>query len=795
MIQNDKDLEISVGRSRKETQWRTQRLRWSDFITKLSAPARSPETLAEYKALSKAQQDELKDVGGYVGGTLKGGRRKSGSVESRCLLALDMDNIPPGQTDEILKRVGALGCAYVIYSTRKHEGAAPRLRVIIPTERNLTAEEYEPAARKMAELIGIGFCDPTTFQPERFMYWPSVCSGAEYVFTYGDHGFIQAGWLLDQYNDWRNISEWPTVPGESKQIERSLKRQQDPTEKTDIVGAFCRVYDIPAAIGKFLPDIYEETDVPGRYTYTRGSTAGGAVLYDEGKFLFSHHATDPAGGRLCNSFDLVRLHMFGDLDAEVKPGTFTHQLPSSQEMVKFANQDEQVRLDLARTAFGSPDLPRGNMGDEWLAQLDGNGKKLYKTAKNIILVLENDPELGGKFLYDKFSDKVFTSGGLPWNTDKEEREIADSDMAGLRVFLETNYGLTGAGKIQDAFDTFIQKGATHAVREYLSGLEWDRVHRLDTAITDYLGAEDSEYVRMVTRKLFCAAVARVFTPGVKYDYLVVLIGAQGVGKSTFVRTMGLNWFSDSLKVIDMRDKTAVEKLMGVWVAEIQEMDGFNRVDSETVKSFLSSQGDNFRPAYGKRTIKRKRQFVLVGTANKDDFLIDETGNRRYFPIRVGIRKPNKSVFTDLKEEIGQIWAEAVLFWRLGEKLYPGPELEKLAAVHQEDHIQEDPREGMVAEFLKKPIPVDWYSESLTDRKVYINSGYQTYTGETMERGRICAAEVWCECFGLQLSQLTKKDTRAINAILARICEGWTRDRLQFGDAYGRQRGLVKNVPP
>ncbi len=297
-MQNDKKLIISVGQSRKAMNWKAMELYWSEFIKRLSVPHRSTETLAEYKGLHKVQQDELKDVGGFVGGQLSGGRRKSESVVSRSLVTLDLDNIPAGQTEDILRRVEALGCAYVVYSTRKHESAAPRLRVIIPTDRKLTADEYEPVARKLASLIGIEFCDPTTFDISRLMYWPSCCNDSEWVFTYGDKGFVSADGILGMYGDWHNVSEWPTVPGETERLERNQKRQEDPTTKKGIIGAFCRVYDVPAAMDKFLPGIYEETSISGRYTYTAGSTVGGAVLYDGGKFLYSHHATDPARGRL-----------------------------------------------------------------------------------------------------------------------------------------------------------------------------------------------------------------------------------------------------------------------------------------------------------------------------------------------------------------------------------------------------------------------------------------------------------------------------------------------------------------
>ena len=789
-MQNDKKLIISVGQSRKAINWKAVELYWSEFVQRLSVPQRSTETLAEYKRLTKSQQDELKDVGGFVGGQLNGSRRKSESVISRSLVTLDLDNIPAGQTEDILKRVEGLGCAYIVYSTRKHESAAPRLRVILPPDRDLTADEYEPVARKLASLIGIEFCDPTTFDVSRLMYWSSCCRDSEYIFTYSDKGFVSADGILGMYGDWHNVSEWPSVPGETERLERNQRRQEDPTTKKGIIGAFCRVYDVPAAMDKFLPGIYEETSISGRYTYTAGSTVGGAVLYDDGKFLYSHHATDPVQGRLCNSFDLVRLHKFGYLDEEAKPDTPIAKLPSTKAMSEFASQDKATRLEGAKEKFRVP----GN--EEAILELDYDGNnKLKKTAKNIMIVIENDPDLAGKFRYDKFSDCVLTSGGLPWNPEGQERELTDADMAGLRVHLETKYDLTGISKIQDAFDTFLQKTATHAVRDYLKGLRWDGEKRLDTVLIDYLGAKDADYTKKVTRKLFCAAVARVFNPGVKYDYLVVLIGAQGTGKSTFARIMGVNWFSDSLKIIDMKDKTAVEKLMGVWVGEIQEMDGFNKVASETVKSFLSSQADKFRPAYGRHSINRKRQFVLIGTANKKDFLTDETGNRRYFPVDVGIGKPIKSVFSDLRPIIDQIWAEAFTRWQWGESIYPDSEMERLAAAQQEDHMQEDPREGMIEEFLKIPIPSDWYTKDTTQRRAYIVGGYKTYQGETAERSKICAAEVWHECFGYPIATLTQRDTRAINAILSKLLKGWERNNTRYGEEYGRQRGFFKSVPP
>ena len=341
-MKHNKELSITIGGSRKETNWKPQRIMWQEFVERLRTPVESEETQEEYKRLTKAQQDDLKDVGGFVGGLLNGSRRKSGSVKSRCLITLDMDNIPAGGTEDVLKRVNGLECAFVVYSTRKHEGAAPRLRVILPTDRELVPDEYEPIARKIASLIGIDQCDPTTFQCERFMYWPSCCHGAEYVFQCGDKPFLSADGVLSMYQDWRDIKEWAEIPGIEKRIERNLKRQQDPTEKNGIIGAFCRVYDVPAVIGKYLPDIYEPCE-GGRYTYAAGSTSAGAVLYENGKFLYSNHATDPASGKLLNAFDLVRVHKFVYLDEEAKPDTPSTKLPSYSSMREFAFDDPLVK--------------------------------------------------------------------------------------------------------------------------------------------------------------------------------------------------------------------------------------------------------------------------------------------------------------------------------------------------------------------------------------------------------------------------------------------------------------------
>lgn len=788
-MKHNKELSITIGGSRKETNWKPQRIMWQEFVERLRTPVESEETQEEYKRLTKAQQDDLKDVGGFVGGLLNGSRRKSGSVKSRCLITLDMDNIPAGGTEDVLKRVNGLECAFVVYSTRKHEGAAPRLRVILPTDRELVPDEYEPIARKIASLIGIDQCDPTTFQCERFMYWPSCCHGAEYVFQCGDKPFLSADGVLSMYQDWRDIKEWAEIPGIEKRIERNLKRQQDPTEKNGIIGAFCRVYDVPAVIGKYLPDIYEPCE-GGRYTYAAGSTSAGAVLYENGKFLYSNHATDPASGKLLNAFDLVRVHKFVYLDEEAKPDTPSTKLPSYSSMREFAFDDPLVKKEYLKNTFPES----GGSGTGWLdaLELDSKGNPA-KTAKNIMLILENDPRLKGCFQKDVFARQTYVLRQTPWKQEKSKRELADEDLAGLRIFLESEYHITGAYKIQDAFDSFIDQGAIHSVREYIKGLKWDGVKRIDTAFIDFLGADDTPYIRKSARKIFCAGIARIFTPGIKFDYLPALIGAQGIGKSTFIRIMGKDWYSESLKVSDMKDKTAAEKLLGSWVIEISEMDGMNTTKADTLKSFLSAQQDKYRPAYGRETVTNKRQCIIIGTSNEREFLKDDTGNRRFWPIDVGKNAPTKNVFTELPDVIDQMWAEAYMLWILGESLYPDAEMAEEAEREQEAHRHEDPRKGIIEEFLKQPVPVGWYSMSSITRLSYL-SNPKIYTGETMLRDKICALEIWVECFHRAKADMTQRESRQINGILSEILKDkpeWMRNNLRFGADYGAQRGFSK----
>ena len=793
MWHNDRRITISAAGNRRSTKWPAQTMYWSELVDKLKTPARGTESMAEYLRLPKARQDDLKDVGGYVCGALKGERRKAANVSGRDVLTLDLDNIPSGGTDETLRRLEGLGCGYAVYSTRKHEPIKPRLRVLIPLNRTATAEEYEPLARKMAHIIGIELCDPSTFEASRLMYWPSCCKDSQYVYTYADKPFVDADGVLGMYTNWHNVPEWPEVPGVQQAHVKLAAKQGNPTDKPGIVGAFCRVYDVYQAMDTYLLGTYTPCDhMPGRYTFTGGSTAGGAVIYDDGAFLFSHHATDPAGGRLVNAFDLVRLHRFGEQDDDAAPGTPTNRLPSYVAMCELAAADSSVatllnqeRYEQATAEFGQDQDDNANRISK-LAVSPSTGTPA-KTVDNVLIILENDPLIRGKLAFDEFANRGLSLGPLPWDPRADRRQWSDVDDAGLRHYLERTYGITGKERIYDASALCAHKHTINDVRDYLVQLEWDDVKRLDTLLADYLGSEDNVYTRAVARKALVAAVARVMVPGVKYDYMPILSGPQGIGKSTLLRLLGKRWYSDSLATFEGKD--AAEMIQGTWINELGELNGLNRSETNAIKNFLSRTEDIYREPYGRRTGAYPRRCVFFGTTNDGEFLRDRTGNRRFWPVDVGLRTPIKSVFRDLEDEVDMIWAEAYVYWQMGEQLYLTGAAEDEAKVQQEVHQERNAREGMIQEFVERPVPLDWERRSIGERRLYWSSEFGRETVETEPRTKICAAEIWCECMGGDVKYVKRHDAIEINSILS-IMVGWDKYRGRFGP-YGPQKGFAK----
>lgn len=812
----DKKISISIGASRWSMQWTQTTMLWSELCDRLKTPVRTEESVEEYHKMKKADKGRLKDIGGFVGGTLSGLQRKAINVTGRDLITLDLDSISPGDTDNVVRTVDSLGMAYAIYSTRSHTEHRPRLRVVVPTDRTMTVDEYEPIARKLASLIGIGMCDGTTFEASRLMYWPSCPKDAQYVYHVGDKRFLSADGMLGLYDDWHDVRSWPQVPGhEALQRERQLlAKQGDPKTKHGIVGAFCRVYGIREALEEYLPHAYVEVEGSSdRLTFATGSTVAGAVIYDDDQFLYSHHNTDPCGGQLVNAFDLVRLHKFHDLDETAKDSTPVHKLPSYTAMSKLAMQDNAVVAELnaaraqesAQNVFadlinqeekGKQELtdlnPNALTDVEWMKtstlRYDDNGR-VKPTLDNMLKILVHDQALSGRIAFDRFASRYVTKGALPWNMTPGTRLWTDADDAGLRWYLENKYEVTGRDKVQDAMIMCAEQNGFNEVLDYLNSLAWDGVPRLDMLFIDYLGAEDNVYTRAVARKSLTAAVARAFEPGCKYDTMPILIGRQGAGKSTLIRTMGKKWYADGLSTFE--GKEAAENIQGKWIIEAGEMAGYTRAEENASKQFLSRQVDVFRQAYGRRTQEYPRRCVFFGSSNQYEFLKDITGNRRFWPIDIEAQKPTKNVYVNLPGEVDQIWAEAVVRYKNGESLIieDNEAVLKLAESAREAHMESNSKQGIINEFLLQKVPKNWNTMSRSARRTYLTMGSHTPNEDLEYRDRICAAEVWYECFGIDPSRMKKVDTREINQILmdSPYTEGGNH-RMRCGE-YGQQRGF------
>lgn len=622
------------------------------------------------------------------------------------------------------------------------------------------------------------------------------------MFRFRDGAWLSPDEVLARYPDWTDVSYWPESSRQTARITGQLARQEDPLSKRGIVGAFCRAYSIEEAISAFLEDVYAPTGHEGRYTYAKGSTVGGVVIY-EGKWAYSHHGTDPASGQLCNAFDLVRIHKFGGRDDDAEPATPANRLPSYVAMSEFAAADEATRaligqeqwdrvcdeFDLGESEDATDAADAAEDDATWMQRLERNRNgDIVNSIANIRLVLDNDPRLKGRLAYNEFTNRNMVIGALPWDK-RAGRAWSDVDDAGVRHYMERVYRLVGVSKIFDAVNLTFNAHRYHPVRDYLNALKWDGIPQVDTILIDYLGAEDTEYTRAVTRKWLCGAVARVMRPGVKFDYMMVLTGPQGLYKSTFLRLLcGEDWFTDSLQ--DVEGTQAIEKLMGSWIVEFGELQAFSRSESSAIKRFISSQTDRTRLAYDRRITDMPRQCVFAGTTNKSEFLKDETGNRRYWPVEVRAEGRTKDVAKDLPQERDQLWAEAVELWKAGEKLYLDPEQEALAIAQQTAHREVSEKAGLVLNYLDTLLPEQWESWDVHQRRSFLE-GADVIEQGTRRRDRVCVMEIWCECFGKQRGDLKDADSREIGGILSAL-GGWRRSdkREYFGD-YGRQRGYER----
>ena len=854
-----RDLSLATGTTVKDNGVTNTITTWPQFCASIREPVVTNETVKKYHSLDRATQDRIKDVGYYVFGKYNGVRKKE-NLQYRDAITLDLDHCQPGSWREDIAQAFE-GCVFALHSTHKHTPEAPRLRQIFPLTRRVSSEEYEPIARKLADRWKIDIYDKTTFQYNRVMHMPSCAKDGEYVFETFTGKWIDPDEVLAEYDDWTDISQWPAHNGEHVS-HHAVEKTADPRTKQGWVGAFCRMYTISEAMDKFIPQAYVRGS-SGRYSYVGGTTSNGAVTYDNDLFLYSHHETDPCSSRLVNAFDMVRLHLFGEMDKRTRDDTPIFKKPSYAAFVTLLQSDPELakavaleRAKMLRSDFddfddtagahedydlGAPSLsarvsvddlleieaddtapigsittgydPENDVDDllggpvdvgiridsaaitnpvtpnDWEAQLTiEKSGRFSKNLHNLSLILAYDDEWGHNIRYNEFgnfhvltkpvghrSKKDFTS-----ETARVNGSIfADRDVPQVQLMLERKWSLDSVSRemVFAAVEITGTKNRFHPVLQYLSRLpKWDGVSRAETLLIDYLGAADNQYTRDVTRKVLCAAINRIKNPGSKWDYLLILEGLQGVRKGMFLSALAKNpsWFAEGVGR-DLGEK-AVENMSAKWICELPEGEGMvNRRSDDELKAFLTRSVDRMRPKYGRVAIDYPRQCVFIMTTNRTEYLTDNTGQRRFWPVKCDMTKIGRRRvdIATLTRNVDQIWAEALMFWQRGENLWLDATTEDLAKEHQLVRMVDDGLSGRIGEWL------DQDQDTGFDERI-------------APKTKTCVRQIWCECFGEPEIRLTRTWSNQITEAMANVV-GWKYcpERRERVGSYGYQRVFVK----
>ena len=779
-----RNLPIAYGNSCQAKLWSNKTITWDALCEKLKTTIRTTDTVEEYPKMKKADKEAAKDKGGFVGGKLRDNRRKIETVACRSMLTLDVDHAEVGFIEKFTE-----GCSYaaVLYTTHGHTPEAPRVRILLPLTADISADKYAALARFFADEWGIDQFDECSYKPNQLMYWPTTPSNGEYICRTVEGDWLDADAYLEKHPDWKDCSLLPTSSRESTVRESAKKPQEDPLTKPGTVGVFCRAYGISAAIEKFLSDVYTPSVVEGRFDYIPGEGCAGVVIYDD-KFAYSHHATDPACGKLVNAFDLVRIHRFGNDDGK----------KSFADMCEFAMQDDAVKLLAMEEKLAQAETDFAITDTDWMTRLHYQPRTgiLENSVYNLNLILNNDPDFAN-FAFNELANRIQITGPLPWERPEGNMFWRDADTAQLKSIIDIRYLPFSSRNHDVAFTKAADDRHFHPVRDYLNSLpEWDGIERVEDLFIRYLQADDTPYVRAVTRKTFAEAVARVYVPGIKFDCVPVLDGDQGIGKSTIVKDLVTSeYYSETLSLTDMDDKSGAEKLQGFWAVEIGELAGMKKADIEKVKAFLSTCDDKYRPSYGKVVESHPRQCIIIATVNGErGYLRDITGNRRFWIIKLH-QKKQKKTWDFTPEYRAQFWAEAKEIWKSGEKLYLEGDLLEAAEEAQQSAMEVDERLGMVEEYLNAMLPDDWAEMDLFQRRNFLQGsefGMPEHKG-VHRRTEVSNAEIWCECYGKSLQELKPTDSYSIAALMAQL-PNWERTTsIKRQPIYGRQRLYKKTT--
>jgi predicted P-loop ATPase len=417
--------------------------------------------------------------------------------------------------------------------------------------------------------------------------------------------------------------------------------------------------------------------------------------------------------------------------------------------------DKQIG-ELRRRLNTTGDIHHRPMRPRWAAQLrlDLAGTPERNEA-NVIVALSNDEAFAGALVFDEFRQEILVARTLPWEQHsilpRLWTEVDDVRCAEWLQHRDINVGPTTVSR---GVNVVAREIPVHPVRDYLTSLVWDNEPRLDHWLAKYLGAEGTLLIRAIGARWMISAVARIMEPGAKVDHMLILEGPQGAKKSSALKTLaGIDWFTDELAEIGSKD--AAQQMRGKWVIEIAELDAIGRAEVSRIKAFLTRTADRYRPPYERYVVEVPRQCVFAGSVNPDTYLRDETGNRRFWPVRCGTID-----LGSLQRDREQLWAEAVFRYGQGAIWwFDEPDLIALVEVQQDQRYQVDAWDAIIDRWL--------VFERRRVNRGYV--GYDDWHDEEVERAApltdVSVGEILQHALGVEPAKWTRADQMRVGAFL------------------------------
>lgn len=742
---------IATAPKRDSPHWTAGTVTWNEILAWVEKPGRK------------------KDAGNYLLGTLKPDttvvhqkgekpcgpnlHRRKDFVISRSALTLDVDHPEPGFAEKV-ELLFPYAC--LLHNTFSSTPDDLRYRMIVPFDRDVAPDEYVAIATSVMQDLGRDQFDPGSSQPERYMFKPAAQRREWFDHLIIDADPMPVDIVLDGFEE--DLSRKP--------LPRTNRTKRDPFTIEGVIGAFNRAYlDWDLLIETYeLP--YDKVSEDRYHLAGARSQAGMGPIADTEGLVYSHHSNDPAYGKTCSAFDLVRLHRFGHLDENVDSKTPINRLPSHEAMLDLAQYDHRVTAELVGVDFDAV-MSEEVTNTEWKLKLRMTPKsgELKDTIHNWNLIRANDP-LFGLFYYNELSLSVEVEGDkLPWRpVTGTTRVLTNNDRWNVCFYIEEVYGIRPPRAFMDALvDARAHTRTVNPVRDYLEGLTWDGKSRIETCLP---GVEVTPYTRLVARKSMVAAVARMLDPGCKWDHTLVLYGPEGMGKSWWIDKVAKGYSST---LGNIGDKDTLLTMQRSWIMVSDEGHSLRKGDADAQKEFLTRTQDVFRMPYDRETLVHPRHCVIWSTTNDETFLRRQEGNRRFLIVHC----ENRVDFNSMTDEyVDQLWAEAVYLYRAGEPLYLGDPEAEAAAVERERFVEEDALFGVVSEFLHTRVPDDWWDMSPEGRRQWLldrSSGFAPPGTHRMDM--VCSSQIWVEAFGRRIGEHRRMDLLDITTALKKV-PGW-----------------------